>query len=58
MSKKCGIREWRVFLVKVEENLMYSQEEISALLNFYYEERKRVVGRCLKNGFCFCYNGI
>jgi hypothetical protein len=45
MSKKWGIREWRVFLVEVEENLMYSQEEISALLNFYYEERKRVKGR-------------
>lgn len=42
--KKWGIDEWRIFLSAVEENLMYSSEEISALLNFYYERRKKREG--------------
>ena len=42
--KKWGRMEWIRFVEEAEDNLMYSEEEIKCLLDFYYETRKKSEG--------------
>jgi len=38
--KKFGRAQWRIFITEVQETMFYSDEEISALLDYYYNTRK------------------
>jgi len=35
------LQDWQRFIADIDANLLYSKEELSELLNFYYETRKQ-----------------
>jgi hypothetical protein len=40
VSSKINANKWKEFILNVEQNTLYSQKEISELLNFFYNFRK------------------
>lgn len=40
MVKRWGKEQWRIFIEEVQETMLYTDEEVSALFNYYYETRK------------------